>query len=327
MVSYTEITPDEDGQRIDNYLMRQLKGVPRQHIYKVIRSGEVRVNGGRIKARARLKVGDKVRIPPIRQRQAVPIEPQAGMQERLLAAVIFESNDLLVLDKPQGIAVHGGSSIRSGVVEQLRLATGNQKLELVHRLDRETSGCLLLAKKPSVLKALQEEFRSRRVKKIYQLIVAGDWPSGMRTVTAPLQRYETPWGERRVRIARDGQAARTDFEIVDRRSGHTWLQARLHTGRTHQIRVHVNHLGCPIVGDDKYFGPGRPAEQRQALTRAHSGDRKAEGGERKSAPSLLLHASRLHIAHQGDLLKLEAPTPDRFGLFWNGEALTASAGV
>jgi 23S rRNA pseudouridine955/2504/2580 synthase len=318
MVTYIEITPDEDGQRLDNLLIRHLKGVPRQHVYKVIRSGEVRINGKRAKPKTRLKLGDQVRIPPIRKRQEVTIEPQTGLQERLLRAVLFESGDLLVLNKPQGVAVHAGSSIGSGLIEQLRLATGNSKLELVHRLDRETSGCLLLAKKPSVLKMLQEEFRTRRVKKIYQLIVLGDWPAGLRTVTAPLQRYTTPWGERRVRVAPEGQAARTDFEVIDRRNGNTWLQARLHTGRTHQIRVHASNRGHSIVGDDKYQVAGALVGMEESSFQPHGRDPKSSARDTSPTTSLLLHASRLHIQYHGELLKFEAPLPGRFNEFWQG---------
>lgn len=292
MVKYIDIDARDDGQRLDNCLMRELKGVPRQHIYKVIRSGEVRVNGSRARANTRLKGGDKVRIPPIRTRQEVPIRPSESLQRSLLTSVIYEDADILAINKPSGIAVHGGSSISSGVIEQLRLAQDNQRLELVHRLDRETSGCLLMAKKPSVLKQLQKEFRERRVKKIYELIVEGQWPKRAKVINAKLERFETHWGERRVRVSSRGQTAQTDFEIVHASENHTWLKARLHTGRTHQIRVHAASQGCPISGDDKY-------------------------GSKSSQTELLLHASKLHVPWSGDALKLAAPVPARFQDSWD----------
>ncbi|NKB97945.1 MAG: RluA family pseudouridine synthase [Pseudomonadales bacterium] len=272
--------------------MRELKGVPRQHVYKVIRSGEVRVNSGRAKPKQRLAMGDKVRIPPIRTTEKTPIRPAPNVQLQLLEQIIFEDEQLLVLNKPAGIAVHGGSAIASGIVEQLRLAMENPRLELVHRLDRETSGCLMLAKKPSALKAMQAEFRERRVKKIYQLIVRGLWPQNTHTVSKPLLRYETSWGERRVKVAAEGQSARTDFQIIQSGGEHTWLQARLHTGRTHQIRVHTATSGCPVVGDDKYDRDANP----DVL--------------------LMLHASKLHIPYAGDALKLTAPIPARLSDYW-----------
>ena len=291
MVKYIDVTAEDEGQRLDNCLMRELKGVPRQHIYKVIRSGEVRVNGGRAKASTRLKGGDKVRIPPIRTRQEVPIRASEGLQQSLLSAVLYEDEDILAIDKPAGVAVHGGSSISSGVIEQLRLAQDNPRLELVHRLDRETSGCLLMAKKPSVLKQLQLEFRERRVKKIYEMIVVGQWPKKVKVINAKLERFETAWGERRVRVSNRGQVAQTDFEIIKSSASYTWLKARLHTGRTHQIRVHAASQQCPIMGDDKY-------------------------GDRSSETQLLLHASKLHVPWLGDALKLTASIPERFDVFW-----------
>ena len=291
MVRYIDIAEEDQGQRLDNYLIRELKGVPRGHVYKVIRSGEVRINGARSRPSTRLQAGDRIRIPPIRTSSLSPPRPAEGMQSVLLQSVIYQDDDILALDKPPGIAVHAGSSITSGIVEQLRLALQQPRLELVHRLDRDTSGCLLLAKKPSVLKALQSEFRTRRVKKIYELIVVGSWSKKDRVITDRLERYETSWGERRVRVSSQGQTAQTDFEIIRSKNTHSWLQARLHTGRTHQIRVHTQSRQCPIVGDDKYGDHGQDI-------------------------GLMLHATRLHIPWSGDVLKLEAPVAERFGEFW-----------
>jgi 23S rRNA pseudouridine955/2504/2580 synthase len=292
MVKHVDIGEPDAGQRLDNFLMRELKGVPRQHVYKVIRSGEVRVNSGRAKPKQRLRIGDRVRIPPIRRAETTTVRAAPNVQAKLLEQIVFEDDELLVLNKPSGIAVHGGSAISSGIVEQLRLAMDNPRLELVHRLDKETSGCLMLAKKPAALRALQLEFRERRVKKIYHLIVRGIWPKNTYTVSKPLLRYETSWGERRVKVAAEGQAARTDFQVLQAGAGHAWLQARLHTGRTHQIRVHTSTSGCPVVGDDKY-------------------DRDVKPGV-----PLLLHASKVHIPYAGDVLKLAAPIPARFTDYW-----------
>ncbi|MEE2783458.1 MAG: RluA family pseudouridine synthase [Pseudomonadota bacterium] len=293
MVTYSDIDPHDVGQRLDNFLLRQLKGVPRQHVYKVIRSGEVRVNGKRAKPSQRLSLGDRIRIPPVRQSAQQDLRPSATLQTLLLTRVVYEDKDILAINKPAGVAVHGGSSVSSGVIEQLRLATSNPRLALVHRLDRDTSGCLLMARKPGVLKTLQDAFAQRQVKKIYDLIVVGVWPKRTREVRLALQRYQTSWGERRVNVNAEGKAARTDFNIVHSSGAYTWLRARLHTGRTHQIRVHAKAQGHPVVGDTKYGHSKMPDAER-----------------------LMLHASRLHVPYAGSLLKLESPVDPDLQEFW-----------
>ncbi len=291
-VTYVDIVDDNDvGQRIDNYLLRVLKGVPRQHVYRVLRKGEVRVNGGRIRSSYRLQRNDRLRIPPVRTREQMPVEYSAAAEQQLRAATLYEDDQYLILDKPAGMAVHGGSSIRAGVVEILRDALGLPRLELIHRLDRETSGCLALAKNRTALQAAQSAFRERRVKKIYELFVAGAWPPTERTVQLKLQRYETSWGERRVRVSPQGQSARTDFAVLDSAPDATRLQASLHTGRTHQIRVHASARGHPILGDDKY-------------------------GDGASAPRLCLHASKLSFPVPAGQIKVTAPIPAELETFW-----------
>jgi len=296
-VTYLDIDDPQDvGQRLDNFMMRSLKGVPRPLIYRVVRKGEVRVNGGRVKVSYRLQLHDRVRIPPMRTAAEMPVQYSPATAELLLAAVVFDDDDFLVLNKPPGIAVHGGSSISSGVVEILRAATGNDRLELVHRLDRGTSGCLILAKRRPALVEAQNAFRARTVKKIYEAFVEGQWPAGVRTVQLRLKRYETSWGERRVRVDSSGLSARTDFSILDTASTATRLQAVLHTGRTHQIRVHTSATGHPICGDDKYAVPGAKPAPRFAR--------------------LCLHARKLQLPIGGDMLRIEAPIDEEMERIW-----------
>ncbi len=298
-VQYVEITDAEDaGQRLDNFLLRHLKGVPRQKVYRIVRKGEVRVNGGRVQAAYRVQVGDRIRIPPLRTAAEVPQRINGNLAQQLAAAVIYEDDDVLVLNKPAGVAVHGGSNVNHGVVETLRVHLANKRLELVHRLDRDTSGCLALAKNRRTLRLLQEEFRSRRVKKIYELYVWGLWPKHLSVVQHKLARYETDWGERRVRVDPLGQSARTDFTVLETCAAASRVQARLHTGRTHQIRVHALASGFPLVGDDKYA---------TAETRRKPGF---------TAPRLCLHASRLVLPRDGSQLKLDAPLPDEMTDLW-----------
>ena len=252
-VTYIDIDDADDaGQRIDNFLLKHLKGVPRSFVYRILRSGEVRVNSGRVKASYRLSVGDRVRIPPARRASAVQPRLATGLAATLAAAVIYEDDDYLAINKPSGIAVHGGSNVTAGVVETLRLARDEPRLELVHRIDRDTSGCLLLARNRKSLAAAQAQFRERTVGKQYDLLVWGQWPRALGVVRKRLARYETKWGERRVRVDSNGQSARTDFAVVQQCAAATWLRASLHTGRTHQIRVHAAANGYPIVGDEKY---------------------------------------------------------------------------
>ncbi len=302
-VQHVDIQDPEDvGQRIDNFLLRTLKGVPRQYVYRILRRGEVRVNGGRIKASYRLQLNDRVRIPPTRARQELPVEYSADIAETLKASVIFEDGDYLILNKPAGVAVHGGSSIRSGIVEILRDVYANPRLELVHRLDRDTSGCLALAKKRSALQIAQTAFRERRVKKIYELYVHGHWPQSKRVVQLKLERYETSWGERRVRVSAAGAQARTDFEVLERAGAlATRLQATLHTGRTHQIRVHTSASGHGIMGDGKYSAPPDPG---------------SENDRTDGVPRLCLHARKLTIPIGTDALRVVAPVEPSMAQFW-----------
>ena len=252
-VAYVDIVDENDvGQRIDNFLMRRFKGVPKQKIYAILRKGEVRVNSSRVKQTYRLQFADRIRIPPLVSKAQAPTHLDNHTQALLESRILFEDDDFIAINKPHGFAVHGGSSIAAGVVELLRVMRNQPRIELAHRLDRDTSGCLLLCKKRGVLKEVQAAFRARTVKKNYALIVDDRWPKKTRTVQNRLLRYVTDWGERRVRVDAQGQVARTDFHIIDTAPTATLLKAILHTGRTHQIRVHTQHQGHSILGDTKY---------------------------------------------------------------------------
>jgi 23S rRNA pseudouridine955/2504/2580 synthase len=298
------LTVDESsaGQRLDNYLMRCLKGVPKTHVYRVIRSGEVRVNKGRAAADTRVRCGDDVRVPPVRvaERSSAAAVPAREFK------VLFEDDWLLAIDKPAGVAVHGGSGVSYGVIEQLRRARPEARfLELVHRLDRETSGVLLLAKKRSALTALQDQFRARDTGKTYAALVRGEWPASLKVIDVPLHKYLKADGERRVRTstADDAQAKRsiTLVKVVQRLAGFTLLDVSIKTGRTHQIRVHLAHSGHPIVGDDKYGD----FEFNKSLARGTP-----PSGQRYDG--MFLHARRLAFDHpaSGQRIELEAPLPE-----------------
>ncbi len=288
------------GQRLDNFLMRCLKGVPKTHVYRVIRSGEVRLNKGRAAADTRVQAGDDVRVPPVRMAEpAAKAAPPRGFE------VLFEDDCLLAIDKPAGVAVHGGSGVSFGVIEQLRAARPEARfLELVHRLDRETSGVLLLAKKRSALTALQDQFRARDTGKSYAALVLGRWPARLKVIDVPLHKYLKPDGERRVRAstAGDEQAKRaiTLVKVVQAFDAFTLLDVSIKTGRTHQIRVHLAHEGHAIVGDDKYGD----FEFNKALARGT-----ALPGHRFEG--MFLHARRLAFAHpvDGHRIEIEAPLP------------------
>ncbi|MGH8851848.1 MAG: RluA family pseudouridine synthase [Casimicrobiaceae bacterium] len=286
------------GQRVDNFLLRMLKGVPKSHIYRILRSGEVRVNRKRVQPDTRLMAGDELRIPPIRIAESGAI-PRAGPRPIDLP-ILYEDDALIAVNKPPGLAVHGGSGIAYGLIEQLRAARAQAKfLELVHRLDRDTSGVLLVAKKRAALVALHAALREGRVDKRYLVLVRGRWRDAKRQVDLPLTKFLTGEGERRVRVERcGGKTARTVFH---RRQ--TWpaatppltlLEAELHTGRTHQIRVHLTHLDFPLAGDDKYGDfAWNKALRRQGLKR------------------MFLHAWRLGLRHPVEPrdIAFEAPLP------------------
>ncbi|BBE51241.1 Ribosomal large subunit pseudouridine synthase C [Ferriphaselus amnicola] len=248
-VTFVEVDEGGAGQRIDNFLIRHLKGVPKSHIYRILR-GEVRVNKKRIDQTYRLQLGDLLRIPPVRVAARAEVEAFVPSNE---FPIVFEDDALLVIDKPAGTAVHGGSGVSFGVIEQLRRARPEAKfLELVHRLDRETSGVLLIAKKRSALTAMHEIMREGNSDKRYLTLVVGDWKNARQHVKLPLYKFDTPQGEKRVMVREDGQQAHTVFNLKQSFGDYTLLEAELKTGRTHQIRVHLSHLGYPIAGDDKY---------------------------------------------------------------------------
>jgi 23S rRNA pseudouridine955/2504/2580 synthase len=252
-VQWVDISAEEAGQRIDNFLHRYLKGVPKSRIYRLLRKGEVRVNKGRAKPEYRIQRGDQVRIPPLRMATSADPGPAAKRAGRLLDAVLYEDERLLVLNKPAGMAVHGGSGLSFGVIEALRaLRPEAPYLELVHRLDRDTSGCLLVAKRRSELRTLHELLRNGQVEKRYLLLVQGEWPQGQHEVKAALKKNLLRGGERLVQIDPDGKEARTCFRLLESYPRASLLEAELKTGRTHQIRVHAAYTGHPLAGDEKY---------------------------------------------------------------------------
>ena len=292
------IDAESAGQRLDNVLLRELKGVPKTHIYRVIRSGEVRVNSGRAHADTRVAAGDRIRVPPMRvaERRADAV-PQAPPRE---FPVLFEDEHLLAIAKPAGVAVHGGSGVSSGVIEQLRRARPQARyLELVHRLDKETSGVLLLAKKRSALTALQDQFRARDTGKVYAALVFGAWPRNVKVIDLALHKTLDAAGERHVRVVSpehaDGRRSITLVRVVQPVADCTLLEVTLKTGRTHQIRVHLAHSGHAIVGDPKYGDFAR----NKVYAREHHFTR------------MFLHARQLSFDHpaSGQRLTLEAPLP------------------
>ncbi len=292
-----EVSPEFAGQRIDNFLRNQLKGVPKTLIYRILRKGEVRVNKGRIKPEYKLQAGDLVRVPPLRLAERDEPAPLAqGLLERLEAAIVYEDKALIVLNKPAGIAVHGGSGLSYGVIEALRqLRPDAKELELVHRLDRDTSGLLMVAKKRSMLRHLHQELRGDGVDKRYMALVRGRWETGKKQVNAPLLKNTLRSGERMVEVTDEGKEALTLFRVL-RRFGDfaTLVEARPVTGRTHQIRVHARHAGHAIAGDSKYGDEDFSREIREL------------GGKR-----LFLHAYGLKVPlPDGGELNLEAPVDE-----------------
>ncbi|MCL6268749.1 23S rRNA pseudouridine(955/2504/2580) synthase RluC [Sansalvadorimonas sp. 2012CJ34-2] len=295
-VRFLTIDEDQAGQRLDNFLRVVLKGVPKTRIYRIIRKGEVRVNKGRAKAETKLQGGDVVRVPPVRMSEAkAPVVPGMELARQLEAGIVHEDDALIVLNKPSGIAVHGGSGVNLGVIEALRqLRPDNRFLELVHRIDRDTSGCLLVAKKRSLLRHLHTQIREHKMTKVYNALVDGRWSSRRTQVSVPLLKRTLPSGEWVVKVQADGKTALTYFTVLQRFEKATLVEADLKTGRTHQIRVHTRHSGHPILGDDKYG-----YEHMQELTRSIGLSR------------LFLHAARVgfHMP-DGEYREFEAPLPD-----------------
>ena len=251
--SFLEISADQAGQRIDNVLINKLKGVPRSRIYRIVRKGEVRVNKKRIKPDYRVQEGDVLRIPPIRMaEEKTPMVPSQKAIASLEDNILWEDKQLLIINKPAGLAVHGGSGVSLGAIEILRSSRPKQTLELAHRLDRDTSGCLIVSKKSSILKQLHELLRNQQIKKVYLALVKGRWPSDLKRIDVPLQKFQMRSGERMVQVSEDGKEALTDFKVLRYYGDSTLLEITLQTGRTHQIRVHALYAGHPIVGDEKY---------------------------------------------------------------------------
>ena len=298
-VRHLAVDAESAGQRLDNYLMRLLKGVPKTHIYRVIRSGEVRVNKGRASADTRVAEGDQIRVPPMRLAAPSAVPPAPARE----FPVLLEDEHLLAISKPAGVAVHGGSGVSFGVIEQLRQSRPTARfLELVHRLDKETSGILLLAKKRSALTALQDQFRSRDTGKTYAALVFGDWPASLKVIDLALHKTLDAAGERHVRVVpashEDGRRSISLVRVVQKRGGAmpaTLLDVTIKTGRTHQIRVHLAHHGHPIVGDPKYgdFARNKVFARETGFGR------------------MFLHAQRLVFAHPatGETVTLQAPLP------------------
>ncbi len=303
-VSWLTVDENATGQRIDNFLLRILKGVPKSHVYRILRSGEVRVNKGRVGPDVRLAPGDVIRVPPVRT--AAP--PRAPVARSFKPGILFEDDWLIGVDKPAGLAVHGGSGIALGLIEQLRAARPDARfLELAHRLDRETSGVLLVAKKRAALTGLHAQLRDGEIDKRYLALVRGPWKDAMRVVDVPLHKFSTREGERRVRAEPSGRASMTIFRLE-----RAWparvppvalLEAELKTGRTHQIRVHLAHLGHALAGDDKY---GDFAWNRELA--------------REGLKRMFLHAREVTFAHpaSGDPIVVASPLPEALSRFLTG---------
>ena len=307
--SYRTIGPEAEGQRLDNYLIRIAKGVPKSHVYRIVRQGEVRVNKGRVAIDYRLAAGDQIRIPPIRIAERAPTRLTAV--PATMPPILFEDEHLMAVDKPAGLAAHGGSGIAFGLIERVRAARPNQPfLELVHRLDRETSGILLLAKSRRALLELHEDLREGRVEKRYLVLVKGDWVNDRQHVRLPLTKYTNRQGERRVSVDVDGMESHTVFNLRKRYRQFALLEADLKTGRTHQIRVHLSHLGFPIVGDDKYGD----FELNKRIARASPPD----GLPRLAR--MFLHAGAVDFQHPvtSRRMTLEAPLPSECADFLKG---------
>jgi 23S rRNA pseudouridine955/2504/2580 synthase len=301
-VKMTEISHEQAGQRLDNFLMSQLKGVPKSHIYRLLRSGQVRVNRGRKKPGYRIQAGDQVRIPPVRTAtREAPAIPDRVL-DTLRNAVLFKNNDILVLNKPSGLAVHGGSELKFGIIEAVRTIFPDQYFELVHRLDRETSGCLVLARNREALDVLHRALRddqpagTDRVEKTYLTLLAGLWQHGSKTVDLPLRKIRRG-GEHRVEVTDDGQRAVSHFKLLQHYRDASLMEVRIDTGRTHQIRVHAAACGHPVAGDTKY---GDTAFNREM--------------KKRGLNRLFLHASHI-VLPLGEGLSVHAPLSEDLAKF------------
>ncbi|OUS15283.1 23S rRNA pseudouridine(955/2504/2580) synthase [Gammaproteobacteria bacterium 50_400_T64] len=295
-VQYLEVSADQAGQRIDNFLLSRLKGVPKSRVYRLLRKGEVRVNKGRIRPEYRLIEDDIVRVPPIRVSKKETVAPGRSLRGILAKSILLETEEFLVINKPFGLAVHGGSGINLGVIESLRaMREPHDYLELAHRLDRDTSGCLLIAKSRRVLKHLQDQMRQRSMDKRYITLVSGRWAKERREVNAPLLKQTVASGERIVRANSEGKPSLTRFKLLKHYANASLLEVKLETGRTHQIRVHCQLVGHPLAGDPKY------------------GNENFNQGIRTiGLKRLFLHAAQLSFTSPatGERVKVEAPLPD-----------------
>jgi len=290
-VRHLTVTADEAGQRLDNWLLRIAKGVPKSHIYKLVRSGQVRINGGRVKVSNRLKEGDVVRLPPIRTAENKTVRVPDKLVETLQASVVLDTDDFLVLNKPAGIAVHAGSGLAFGAIDGLRQGFDNPKLELVHRLDRATSGALLIGKSRQSTRTLQAQFRDRLVGKDYLALVDGVWPATRTKVDLPLTANTEHAGERRVMVDLEhGKASVSRFAVLESFPSSTLVQVTLETGRTHQIRVHAAHSGHAVVGDERY-GNNQDNQRYRRL----------------GLSRMYLHSAHLDFEWDGELVSCDVP--------------------
>lgn len=299
-VSYFKIGPEQEGQRIDNFLLKTYKTIPKSKIYKILRKGEVRVNKGRIKPEYKLKVQDTVRIPPIRfeeNKKELAYIPET-MIKTIKQSILFENDHFLVINKPVGLAVHAGSGLSYGAVDVVKAFRKNEMMELVHRLDRDTSGCLMFAKTRIALVILQEMLKTQNIKKTYAALVHGQWPKKNNLLDFPLKKYLMKNGEKRVRVEPSGQSALTEVKSVKHYNNESLLTLRLHTGRTHQIRVHCQYMGHSIINDDKYGNRNDDKFYKQ-----------------KGFNRMMLHAQTLQIAANElwDEIEVTAPLPSLFG--------------
>lgn len=298
---HERVTSDENDQRIDNFLLKRCPGVPRSHVYRLIRKGDIRVDGKKVKQTRKLVAGELVRIPAIRVSTATVVTVPDKLARAVGAAVIYEHKDFLVINKPSGIAVHGGTGLSFGLIDALQQYLGDPKLELAHRLDRATSGCLLIGRRLKANRQLQDLFRQRHIEKRYLALVDGRWPDGLTEVDAPLMKNVAHAGERRVMVDPAGQHALTRFSVQRRFKQATLLDVELETGRTHQIRVHTRHSGHAIVGDTRYGNNSRNTYFKQfGLNR------------------LFLHSSELAFVWQGEKIHVRAPVDEAWQRSLNG---------